>query len=473
MVPIHPFLFGLYPIFALYTENMGIVSFGEVLIPSVITLLFTGSLFLIARMLHRNLERTALGITSFFIWFYSFGFVLGIYNQIIVGSIRLDQYPRYLILVYIAIFIVLIFYIWRLRSDIHTITRLFNITAIVLLVIMSLVFVFSWGTVNRDVQEGTVVANAPSEITCTPNQSLRRDVYYIILDAYAREDVLEAYYHYDNSDFISNLTARGFRVSRQSTANYNLTRSSLASSLNMQYVDNPDDMAHLQKMIEYNNLTLFFKKNGYTTIFFRSGYAMTERSPYSSMIKNNAILSAFQAKLLDVTLLKYIGTNENRRNAINGAFSDLASIPDIPGNKFIFAHIVAPHNPYMFGENGEWVIPSFRDEDYVQQLRYVNTRVEQTIDAILEKSDVPPVIVLQADHGPTLADVSHEERAIRMPILNAYYLPDEGQDRISDTMTPVNSFRFILNEYYGCNYPLLEDRYLFDGRWYPNSPNER
>ncbi|MDD1654194.1 MAG: sulfatase-like hydrolase/transferase [Methanomicrobiales archaeon] len=471
MFPIHPFLIGLYPIFALYTQNMGIVPLGEILIPSIITLTFTALLFLVARLFHGNIDKMALGITAFFLWFYSFGFSLGAYNQIIIGDIALNQYPRYLVFIYTGIFITFIVYLWRLRSDFRTITRLLNIIAIVLIALPFLVAGFSLVTVDRNVQE-TVGAKAPPEISCIPNRSIQRDVYYIILDSYARDDVLDHSFHYNNSDFLSYLTARGFQVSRRSTANYNLTRPSLASSLNLNYIENPDDRTDLQHMVEYNNMTLFFKDNGYTTIFFRSGYAMTERSPYSTVVMNNEILSAFQSKLLDVTLLKYIFTNENRRSAISGAFSDLSTIPEIQGNTFVFAHIVAPHNPYIFSEDGGWVVPSFRDEDYIRQLKYVNAQVEQTIDTILEKSDVPPIIVLQADHGPSMEAMKYESRDIRMPILNAYYLPEGRGNRIPDTITPVNSFRLILNEYYGCELPLLEDRYFFNDVWYSTSPGD-
>jgi hypothetical protein len=42
-------------------------------------------------------------------------------------------------------------------------------------------------------------------------------------------------------------------------------------------------------------------------------------------------------------------------------------------------------------------------------------------------------------------------------ILNAYYLPDVGSDSIYLTLTPVNTFRLILNQYFGGNLELLPD----------------
>ena len=45
----------------------------------------------------------------------------------------------------------------------------------------------------------------------------------------------------------------------------------------------------------------------------------------------------------------------------------------------------------------------------------------------------------------------------KMSILNAYHLPDGGDQLLYDTITPVNTFRLILNHYLNGDYDLLED----------------
>jgi hypothetical protein len=40
----------------------------------------------------------------------------------------------------------------------------------------------------------------------------------------------------------------------------------------------------------------------------------------------------------------------------------------------------------------------------------------------------------------------------------AYYLPGSGKSKLYPSMTPVNSFRLIFDEYFGANYPLLQDK---------------
>ena len=61
-------------------------------------------------------------------------------------------------------------------------------------------------------------------------------------------------------------------------------------------------------------------------------------------------------------------------------------------------------------------------------------------------------IILQGDHGQLWPD----QHAAQMKILNAYYLP-KGSEVLYPSISPVNTFRVVFNEYLGGNFPLLED----------------
>ena len=56
-----------------------------------------------------------------------------------------------------------------------------------------------------------------------------------------------------------------------------------------------------------------------------------------------------------------------------------------------------------------------------------------------------------------------------MSIFNAYYLPDQNTDLIYDSITPVNSFRLILNAHFNANYELLEDKSYFSDYVHPHN----
>jgi glycosyltransferase A (GT-A) superfamily protein (DUF2064 family) len=140
---------------------------------------------------------------------------------------------------------------------------------------------------------------------------------------------------------------------------------------------------------------------------------------------------------------------------------------------------MSPHPPYLFGPNGESLNPEFlsigaaswdNKSGYVNQIQYINKKVIETIDQILQKNDIQPVIIIQGDHGtPTqlgggglrwnnINDDSIRERA---SIFIAYYFPGLESDIIYEGITPVNNFRVVLNNYFNGNYELLEDRVFF------------
>jgi len=102
-------------------------------------------------------------------------------------------------------------------------------------------------------------------------------------------------------------------------------------------------------------------------------------------------------------------------------------------------------------------------EYYLNQLIYVNTEVKRLVNEILSGSETPPVIILQADHGPRNTFIEGRyptDDMFRegMRILNALYIPCEGSsDLLYESMTPVNTFRVIFNSCFGMDYELLDD----------------
>src|SRR4030043_227299 len=102
------------------------------------------------------------------------------------------------------------------------------------------------------------------------------------------------------------------------------------------------------------------------------------------------------------------------RNRILYTLNRLERMALLPGPKFVFAHILTPHNPFVFGPNGEYIerktpftLNDDRDvvmmEDYASgyrdQLTYLNQRILTIINTLIQESSQPPVIILQSDHG--------------------------------------------------------------------------
>jgi hypothetical protein len=329
------------------------------------------------------------------------------------------------------------------------------------------------------------------------------DIYYIILDAYGRGDILQEFYGYDNSYFIDQLEDMGFLIARESRSNYSNTNRSLASSLNMTYLDGdmaiPDEDVlceeFLTESISSGEVIQILKGLGYKIVSFATGYPTTEMqgtdlylSPENSgmnaferlLIQRSMLLPVFEFASSINLPLEYPGYRAHRERT---QFV-LERIPNLSkGNEpiFVFAHIVAPHPPFVFDSKGEAVIQGFpyamgdgnvvpgTREDYIKgytdQLTYVNTAILNVLRQLTQDSSQQPVILLQGDHGPRSimewGSPSSDAMREAMAILNAYYLPGADTSSLYDKISPVNSFRVLFNTYFNAGFEILLDRSYF------------
>jgi len=139
----------------------------------------------------------------------------------------------------------------------------------------------------------------------------------------------------------------------------------------------------------------------------------------------------------------------------------------IEGPIFAYVHIMAPHRPFVFDENGLSVNVRYSKEDidgltkaYLSQLKFINGKTEEVVDQLLSNSKDPPIIVIQSDHGARLVpenSTREESIIIRFGNFNAYYFPQSDHDLDLKTVTPVNTFRLIFNNYFDGEYELLDN----------------
>jgi hypothetical protein len=337
------------------------------------------------------------------------------------------------------------------------------------------------------------------------------DIYYIILDGYTRADVLQQYFNYSNTQFLDFLTQRGFYIAEHSSANFSATAASIPSSLNMSYVndlpdylrsENPDldNFRYLTSMsdeiVEKSRVIGFLRENGYHIVSFDSGCNLTRIESgdvyfSSPKIHGNYQVTAFELMILESSLggifrrlrgedfepLKLV--YDDHRERILYTLENLPNVTETPGPRFVLAHIVSPHTPYVFDANGEPIYNSdpytlldsysggsSRPEFYSDQVQFLNKQVMIVVDEILQKSPTPPIIILQGDHShrvfykENIADESELDRLF--PILNAYYFPNRSSTSLYPSISPVNSFRVVFNEYFGTDLEYLPDeRFIF------------
>lgn len=351
-----------------------------------------------------------------------------------------------------------------------------------------------WRLYYRSVEE----ARHPSLRSSRPVDR-KPDIYYIVLDDYARSDILRELYGYDNSGFVEYLQQKGFIVPEHEHSNYIKTVLSVSSMLNLNYQDsfapgleNAYFWWLLEPFIDHSAVRSFLQSLGYTTVSVSTNWSLTD-NPTTDLYLHPfpLILSDFEQYLLQITPLSVlkpmirnfasVPTFETHRRIVNAAFESIEELPALPGPKFVFVHIISPHPPFIFDEMGNPIDPksSFGFSDasdfygtkeeyrrsYVAQLQFVNGKLRTTIDAILKNSKTSPIIILQADHGSGMyvdfnssADTCLKER---FSPFSAYYLPGVDPAVIPDTITPVNLFRIIFDQYFSTGLPLLENKQYF------------
>ncbi len=328
------------------------------------------------------------------------------------------------------------------------------------------------------------------------------DVYVIIMDAYERDDVLREFHGYDNSPFLRSLEDLGFTVTYGSLSNYRHTELSLSSMLNMEYTQDfparfgarPRRVKDVTELIRNNQVRRELECLGYLTVAFETGHIWTEwrDADYFLQRANSSLgalgldprLNRLEFMFLETTLARValdglmasqaaktpsaLDRTIDVRERILFVFDQLADVATLPSPKLVFVHILSPHPPFVFGPNGEPVSAAefetaspgpARDnpllQAYADQVTYLNTRLLQDIEAILAQSEPRPVFVLMGDHG--WADRNMEDK---LSILNAYLVPPEAAAQLSQTITPVNSFRVIFDAVFGGSYGQLPRRQL-------------
>ncbi len=469
---IHPFLLALFPVLFLYAHNICEVFATDLLLLIVAVIAGTSILFFLLRLITKSYVKSGIITSWFLVLFFSYGYI----RDFIYSLDRFEpcdpgdqtSVNLFLASLFVLLFITGTFLVIKSRSNFQTLTKFLNVTAITLIVISLInISVYEIKTINL----GQGKVNEESGLVSTENLP---DIYYIIFDEYARASTLKETFNYDNSGFIDYLTDKGFYVASRSRSNYPETKYSVASSLNMEYILERKSTPELFEMIQNNKVSQFLKSKGYRYIYTGQAFFAKGISKYAYLYDTTRILkmSNFTSFAIRSTALAPFAAHFNLINLEMGAlilrsFDTLESVPNIKEPTFVYAHIMCPRIPFIFDSKGNFIKPIGREhtpeetkENYVDQLIFLNTKIKALVDEILSKSDVPPIIILQADHG------WKGERPF--DILNAYYLPESGNRLLYESITPVNSFRIIFNLYFDTDYDLLEDKsYNLDMTLFP------
>jgi hypothetical protein len=489
---LHPFLLAVFPVISLYAYNIDQVLLPPVFLACSATLLCVTVLFFSLSALLRNNEKSGLIVSLLVLFFFSYGHIHSILHNVLVKQLatkavfdRLNMAARLeiylhaplLIFFFIVIFVLVVLIIKSKQAGSSELARVFNGIALVL-VTMSLLRIGLY-----HMKTGRYVTWPKADLPLTlRNLDYKPDIYYIILDGYARADVLKVFYNFENNEFITGLEAEGFTVLDKSFTNYAWTFLSLASSLNFEYVNHLSeimgprsiDLRIPYQMINDNRTARLLKSQGYTFVLFSSTWRGTQSSDIADMricYKEGLFNDEFLRIFSQTSMLKVFDSLivEDLAATHLYSFEKLSRAHEIKGPKFAFFHMLLPHHPFIFDRDGairkhidmtEQFISSgwANQEEYVDQLIFVNKKTLEAVSSILKNSSAPPVIIIQSDHGPQISRKKFKDFVIaRMGNFMAFYLPGEGGRLLYPTMTPVNVFRLVLSHYFSADLPLLED----------------
>jgi succinate dehydrogenase hydrophobic anchor subunit len=507
---LYPFFFALYPVLGLYSRNLTEIQPWEVIRPIAIALIAVTLVMWIINRILKDRERSAF-LAAFLVFFYS---ASELAYRVIEGYLLHGLSESFHRVLLIAVTLMLAFLgsraIWdkyMQPSRRKIMLEYLNLVSVAVIIFPLYNIGTFWITAADDAPRpwsSYVGANESAQTLAKENTP---DIYYIILDGYGRADALAALYGYDNSLFLDELRARGFYVGDQSQSNYLRTSLSITSALNMEYVNFTAELAGAEsidripmfELASNNRARRLLKEAGYQFILIDSGSAFTRfydadvfLTPFRTRPNlfemwyySTTALGALYEPELPITpaLQEYlpVAGYATHRVFILDALDKLSAAPKFAGSKFVFAHIIAPHPPFVLDSAGGSVRPSYPyvtgdgasfvadkeyyKQGYISQVKYLNERVLTVIDDILNGSARPPVIIIQGDHGPglLLMDGDRPDNCLweRASILNVYYFPDGKTDLLYPSISPINSFRTIFNTYFGTTFELLPDQTYF------------
>jgi hypothetical protein len=476
--------------FAFDYSLMKFIPFKSLFLLLIMFIVLEGILFAVFYYLNRDVLRAGFLTLLSLSWVLYFGTAASIVQSLLGLSNNLEYLVIFLLPWTLAFSLLGSTWLWHKIPFTQAITAYLNVFTLVVILLFGYRLLFS---LNYEFFEP--ITMTVSEPVQEFEASTRPDIYYIILDGYGRQDTLQKYLQYDNSQFIEFLESRGFDVADLSQANYNHTLYSISSSLNMNYI-NPTSqpvnlMAYSQTTISENWARSYLAGYGYQFITFYNPYMLTDITdadiyfPLAGQSRLGATRleellfpGSLAAILLEANLTTPSGVYRDYQEHLLSSLNRLAEIPSLPGAKFVFFHILIPHPPFIFNQNGPitpdqpyLLVRDFRGTSeerisgYLGQVGYLNQQMEKAIDAILENSSVPPIIIIQGDHGPGVYSNENFEGPclmVKYSILNAYYLPGLSNSPVYETITPVNSFRIVFNQYFGANLELLDDKAYYD-----------
>ena len=472
---LHPFFFALYPILELRNHNITYVDAVSLVRPVIFSVLATGLIWIIFRLLFRDWQKSGILTTLVMIAFFTYGQVFIEIESAFGEPIR----HRYLALIYVGILVLLaILILWRVGKPDAFVNFLTIAGGVLTLFAIARMLqhdlsVYQAARHSNDVQSSLI------QKVNDANEARKPDIYLILLDAHTSIRTMQEEFNYDASGFQHELENLGFYVAECAQSNYPITNLSVTSTFYANYHQEPTLYPIYSSLVietlrseGYRVITFENRSNGHFDI--GEDVRLSRNQTLLNGVDLTGGLSEFEVMLWKTSFARIGYDMPQLIPAFNVEslhqweyyehyqqtyfmLDELKRLPETEGPKFVFAHFLVPHPPFIFAPDGKFAWAEGQAAGYASNARFIDSQIVPVVAEIIRKSRTPPVIIIMGDHGATGVP-SLETRERRMSILNAYYVNDQAKKDLYETITPVNTFRIIFNNYFGTSYPLLEDK---------------
>lgn len=440
--------------------------------------------FMLSFLLLKNSIKAGILTTSFLAIFFFFGAIYDLLKG--TGALAfLFSYKFLLGLIFLSLFAIAI--ILRKRKAPIRLNKFFLILFSLLVMLEAGISVLKQtkGKERKKViEEYSLVLEKNSTGVTSENLP---DIFFIVFDAYTSSKALKKYFHFNNDVLDSSLLQKGFYISTNSKSNYNSTPLSIGSAFNMQYFNSslegsPNDAYHLLEgayFLKNSFIPSILEKKGYNIV----NYGMCDIKDHPASV--TPVFREYEIKALSletlwgriqrdilwnvtplISLENPVFNSEKfiRRNLYNysGFLDELKKESNTP--RFVVGHLLLPRRPAYVDRTGKPRTISMNDFTdkthdslYLEQLIYANTLIDSLSTIASKPRTRPLVLIIEGDHGNRYGDWGKHIREKQFMNLNLYYFSDKNYSSLYDSISPVNSFRVVLNKYFKADLSLLKD----------------
>ncbi|MDO6431336.1 sulfatase-like hydrolase/transferase [Flavitalea sp. BT771] len=477
-IPLFPFLLPVFFVLHGFIENRPFISLRDCGGLVLTYLLIAGGLYILLYLFYRNAAKASLALGTL----QAVSFFFGAMHDFLTR--HAGFLSRYSVILPVLTILIATALVWLKKTSrkLSGLVLFLNVLLLIYLLVDGASAFFTGDQNQERLTLATPIKQAgPACDTCT-----YPDVYLLLMDEYASTASLKEWFHYDNSALDSFLRERGFHIQQGSRSNYNFTSFSMASILNMSYLEGlePGNVATIagyassKDLIRSCEVVKQFAAHGYDIVNY-SVFDLEGKPSEVNLHLLPAKASLITGQTLWSRIVHDIGWNlhglplrairdqvyqilHDNDHLIEEAEKQSAMRSARP--RFVYVHLLLPHNPFYYDSHGSLNEPgNLRQniEGYLDYLPYTNEVIKKLVTSIQQNTHNNAVIIMMGDHGvrypapgDTLNIHDHQNQ-------NAIFFPGRDYHLLYDSISGVNQFRVVFNSLFRQNIPLLKDSTVY------------